>query len=435
MQARPESSTRVPAQRIAADGSRHIDWRAVAALAAPLVLNTSIQAVLGLTDTWFIGRLSVDATAAISAVYWLVMLAMFLLSGATMAVQTLAAQAWGSGRYRRASQSMWMGLWGALGTLPLFILVILQGSGLLGPFGLPPHIEALAIDYWNPRMLGGPLAVALWGLTAYFNGIGHTRLPLMITLVVAFANVFLNEWFIFGLDLGIAGAAWATTAAQALGVVVALILVFRVDRARLRPTLTWRPSGRLIWRQFRLGVPMAGTAASDLLAVSLFQLMQVRIGAVDGAATQIVMVATSLSYMPGIGLALAGTTLVGQAIGAGDRDWAARLGSGMIRLVSLWMGGLGLLLALCGPWLTPLFVNASDPNATAVISLSLTLLWIAAIYQFADGLNFGSSFCLRGAGDVNVPAVVVFGLGATVFVPLSYLLTFAPGQGWFGGPG
>ncbi|MFZ9966349.1 MAG: MATE family efflux transporter, partial [Steroidobacteraceae bacterium] len=208
MQARPESSTRVPAQRIAADGSRHIDWRAVAALAAPLVLNTSIQAVLGLTDTWFIGRLSVDATAAISAVYWLVMLAMFLLSGATMAVQTLAAQAWGSGRYRRASQSMWMGLWGALGTLPLFILVILQGSGLLGPFGLPPHIEALAIDYWNPRMLGGPLAVALWGLTAYFNGIGHTRLPLVITLVVAFANVFLNEWFIFGLDLGIAGAAW-----------------------------------------------------------------------------------------------------------------------------------------------------------------------------------------------------------------------------------
>jgi len=435
MQARSEHSQRVPAQRIADDGSRQIDWRTVAALAAPLVLNTSIQAVLGLTDTWFIGRLSVDATAAISAVYWLVMLAMFLLSGATMAVQTLAAQAWGSGRFRRASQSMWMGLWGALGTLPLFVLVIVNGDGLLAPFGLPPYIEALAIEYWDPRMLGGPLAVALWGLTAYFNGIGHTRLPLLITLVVAVANVFLNEWFIFGMELGIAGAAWATTAAQATGVIVALILVFRVDRERLKPTLTWRPKGRLIWRQFRLGVPMAGTAASDLLAVSLFQLMQVRIGAVDGAATQIVMVSTSLSYMPGIGLALAGTTLVGQAIGAGDRDWAARLGSGMIRLVSLWMGGLGLLLALFGPWLVPLFVNAADPNASAVVKLSLTLLWIAAIYQFADGLNFGSSFCLRGAGDVNVPAVVVFGLGATVFVPLSYLLTFAPGQGWFGGPG
>ena len=91
MQARSDKTQRVPAQRIAADGTRQIDWRAVATLAAPLVLNTSIQAVLGLTDTWFIGRLSVDATAAISAVYWLVMLAMFLLSGATMAVQTLAA--------------------------------------------------------------------------------------------------------------------------------------------------------------------------------------------------------------------------------------------------------------------------------------------------------------------------------------------------------
>lgn len=435
MQARSDNTQRVPAQRTAADGSRQIDWRAVAALAAPLVLNTSIQAVLGLTDTWFIGRLSVDATAAISAVYWPVMLAMFLLSGATMAVQTLAAQAWGSGRYRRASQSMWMGLWGALCTLPLFLLVILQGKGLLAPFGLPPRIEALAIEYWDPRMMGGPLAVALWGLTAYFNGIGHTRLPLLITLVVAAANVVLNEWFIFGLELGIAGAAWATTAAQAMGVALALVMVFRVDRERLQPTLTWRPSARLVWRQFRLGVPMAGTAASDLLAVSLFQLMQVRLGAVDGAATQIVMVATSLSYMPGIGLALAGTTLVGQAIGAGDRAWAARLGSAMIRLVSLWMGGLGLLLALGGPWLVPLFVNANDPDATAVITLSLTLLWIAAIYQFADGLNFGSGFCLRGAGDVNVPAMVVFGLGASIFIPLSYLLTFEPGQGWFGGPG
>ena len=180
---------------------------------------------------------------------------------------------------------------------------------------------------------------------------------------------------------------------------------------------------------------MAATGSADLLAAALFQLMQVRIGAVDGAATQIVMVSTSIAYMPGIGLALAATTLVGQSIGAGDRDWAARLGNRMIALVSLSMGGLGLAMALAGPVLVPLFVNDADPNAPAVVALSLKLLWIAALYQFTDGLNFSSSFCLRGAGDVKVPAVLVFCLGFGLFLPLTYVLTFAPGQGWFGGPG
>ena len=107
----------------------------------------------------------------------------------------------------------------------------------------------------------------------------------------------------------------------------------------------------------------------------------------------------------------------------------------MIAVVSLSMGGLGLLMALAGSVLVPLFVNGADPNAGAVIALSVKLLWIAALYQFTDGLNFSSNFCLRGAGDVKVPAVLVVAFGFGLFMPLTYLLTFAPGQGWFGGPG
>jgi MATE family multidrug resistance protein len=435
MQEITTTARELPAQRLDAAGRRHVDMRAVLALAAPLVLNSTIQAVLGLTDTWFIGRLSVKATAAMGAVYWLVVLSLFLFSGATMAVQTLVAQAYGGGRFRRASQAMWMGVWGAIATAPVFVGLIWIAPVLLRPFGLAPEIEALALDFWQPRMMGGPLAVALWGLTAYFNGIGRTRLPLLITLVVAASNVPLNQLFIFELGWGISGSAWATNCAQAAGIALAFFLMFRTDAGRMRPALTWRPRLGAIWRQVKLGVPMAATGSADLLAAALFQIMQVRIGAVDGAATQIVMVTTSIAYMPGIGLALAGTTLVGQAIGAGDRDWAARLGARVIAMVSLAMGGLGILMALAGTVLVPLFVKDADPNAGAVIALSVKLLWIAAIYQFADGLNFSSSFCLRGAGDVRVPAVLVFTFGFGLFVPLTYLLTFAPGQGWFGGPG
>ena len=56
--------------------------------------------------------------------------------------------------------------------------------------------------------------------------------------------------------------------------------------------------------------------AADILGFALFQLMQVRLGTVDGASTQIVMMLTSFCYMPAVGIAMAGTTLVGQAIGA-----------------------------------------------------------------------------------------------------------------------
>jgi MATE family multidrug resistance protein len=420
----------LPALRIGPDGRRQIDMRAVATLALPLMLNSTLQALLNLTDTWFIGRLSTTATAAISAVIWLALLAMFLIGGVAMGVQTLVAQAYGAGRYRRTSQMAWMGLWASLLTIPAFVLTIVVAPWTFPYFGLPPGVEELALEYWGPRMIGGPLAAALWGIVAYFNGIGHTRVPLAIGAVVLVVNCILNELLIFRLDFGIAGAAWATTLAELAGVLLGILMILRLEPTRFRPGLTWRPRVGRILALVALGLPMAMTAAADLGAAAVFQLMQVRMSIVDGAATQIVTIFTSLAYMPGIGLALAGTTLVGQAIGAGDRDWAERLGNRIIMVTACFMGGIGILIALVGPWLAPLFVNAADPRAADVVALCIAILWIAAAYQFFDGVNFASAFCLRGAGDVHVPALVVFGLGTLVFLPLTHYLTFAPGRGW-----
>jgi MATE family multidrug resistance protein len=241
----------------------------------------------------------------------------------------------------------------------------------------------------------------------------------------------LNEVFIFRLGWGMAGAAWATTAAELVGVLVAIVAIVRVEPPRFQSRLTWRPKTRRILTLIALGLPMAMTACADLGAAALFQLMQVQVGVVDGAATQIVTIFTAIAYMPGIGLALAGTTLVGQAIGAGDRDWAERLGNRIIAVVACYMGGIGLVIALVGDWLVPLFVNASDPRAAEVIALCSSLLWLAAAYQFFDGVNFASAFCLRGAGDARVPALIVLACGTLLFLPLTHILTFAPGEGWF----
>ena len=105
----------------------------------------------------------------------------------------------------------------------------------------------------------------------------------------------------------------------------------------------------------------------------------------------------------------------------------------MIRMTVVYMGVVGVALAVLGPWLMPAFVTAGDPQGAEVVRLGSVLLWIAAGYQLFDGLNLGSGFALRGAGDVRFPAAIFFVLASGVFVPLAYMLSFAPGQGWFDG--
>ncbi|MBP6513688.1 MAG: MATE family efflux transporter [Steroidobacteraceae bacterium] len=421
---------RLPARRLDAHGVAHVDGRAILALAVPLVINSLLQSLLGLTDTWFIGQLSTEAMAAMGAIYFLVLVFVIFFAGVSFAVQTLVAQAYGAGRYRRASKAVWSGLYASLATLPMFALVALGGRTLLSPFGLPADVEALAIAFWEPRLLGGPLAAALWAVLGFFNGIGQTRVTLAVTAVVAVANVFFNQWLIFDLGLGIAGSAWATNIAQAIGLVLSMAAFVVHEPRKYRPLQTLRPRLREVWRNFRLGIPMALMGTVDLGAGALFQLMQVRVGVVEGAASQIAMMLTSLAYSPGYGLAMVGTTLVGQSIGAGDRDWAAKLGNRMILICMCFMGGVGFAIALAGPWLVPLFVSAGDPAAPRVVSLALTLLWIGACYQLFDGLNFSSGAALRGAGDATLPSALVLALAVGLLLPLTHVLTFAPGQGW-----
>jgi MATE family multidrug resistance protein len=422
----------LPARRVDAAGREHIDVRAIFALALPMVANSAVQLILSLTDVWFVGHISTTALAAVGAMHWLALVVVVILSGIGQAVQPLAAQAFGARRRAHASRSVWIALWGVLLVTPLFFAAGMSGHPLMVLFGLPDPIQKLAVEFWLPRVAGAPLGAAAWAVMGFFNGIGRPRVTLIVMAVMAFGNALLNALFIFHLGLGVAGAAYATTVAQALGLLVAMVVFLnRHQRTHYRSHLTWRPRARRIGAQLRLGFPMGLMAAADLLGMSLFQVMQVRLSAVEGAASQIVMVLTSVAYMPGFGIALAGTTLVGQSIGAGDRRWAYRLGNRVVALAALYMGGAGLLLALAGPWLLPLFAGAHDAASAQVIALGSQLLWIAAAYQFFDGLNMGAGFCLRGAGDATVPALLVLLLSWLFFLPLAHSLSFAPGQGWF----
>lgn len=422
---------RLPALEIDARGNRKVDLWAVVTLAMPLFVNSGIQALLNLTDTWFIGRLSTDATAAIGATYWFVIVAILFFGGTGLAVQTFAAQAYGAGDNRAAGRAVWGGVWGMAAVAPAFAAVAFCGPALIGWLHLEADVARMAGEFWFPRALGGMFAIGIWGLTGFFNGIGRTRVTLVVMTFVAVLNAILNQLFIFRFGWGVAGAGWATTAALAAGNVLALLLFTSqaVDR-EFRTRATWREGRAELPRLLRVGFPMGLFPAIDVAGLAAFQAMQASAGAVGGAATQIVMMLTSLAYLPTMGFALAGTTLVGQSIGAGDKDWANRTGNATIGMAVAYMGLVTVFLALVGPWLVPLFVNPDDPNAAAVISMGRTLLWFAAGYQLFDGLNLGAGFCLRGAGDMRVPTLAIIVLSCFGFIPFTHMFTFAPGQGW-----
>jgi MATE family multidrug resistance protein len=231
-----------------------------------------------------------------------------------------------------------------------------------------------------------------------------------------------------------AGAAWGTNLAQFIGLVVGISFLLCGDLARRYKTLsTWRPRLPMIRRQLAVGLPVGVMYGADVLGVALMQLMVTQVGKVGAAATQIVIMLTSMAYMPALGLAAAGTTVVGQAIGAGDRDWAMRLGTFVARSCSVLMLSVALLLLVIGPWLLPLFINSDDVDAAAVVATALVLLLPAACYQMFDGLHFGSSFALRAAGDTSVPAGVAIFLSWVIFIPLAHLLIFDKNDAWISG--
>src|ERR1700722_19299051 len=401
----------LPGQALSSSGRPRLDYRAVAVLAFPFMLNSGVQAVLNATDTWFIGRLSPAATSAIGAVYWPILVFVLLFGGIGLSVQTSVAQAFGGRRCARPTQATWSAVWASLLTVPLFVLLALTGARIFAPFDIPQETLHLALDYWFPRMLGGPLGLALWSLLGFFNGVGRPTITLWVTVSVAVANPLLNQLFMFDLGWGIAGSGWATDVAQFIGLATAAgLFTSRANSRRYRVRLTTRLHVRALLRQLKLGFPMGLLIAADILGFALFQLMQVRLGTVDGASTQIVMMLTSFCYMPAVGIAMAGTTLAGQAIGAHHKDWALKVGHGIILIAVLYMGAIGVLLAAVVPWVLPFFTNAADPQAARVVERAVTLLWIAAGYQLFDGLNISSSANLRGAGDVRLPAVMVLAL-------------------------
>ncbi len=436
VKARILESTKLPAQRIDQEGREQVSYRSVLLLTLPLALSFSVKAIMGLTDTWFVGRISSAALAGMNAAYLPSLTAVVFFIAVGQAVQIRVAQAYGAGRRSEAARSTWAGVWMAVAVFPMGLLLSKAGVWIYGSAQLPQEVADQALRYWQPFVLGGSSLLGFFTLTSFFNGISQTWITMTVSCGGILLNILLNALFLFGLNWGISGVAWGTILSEYTQVAVMIgLFLSSTYRRDFQSDRQWRVNVLDLQVLLRLGIPMGIFKLAELGSFMVFQLMIGQLGTIEGAATHICLMWARIAYLPGNGLGQAATVLVGQAIGAGCLDWARRVGQAVLNLTLGYMSGVAILMILFSDPLVSLFVTPADPTAAAVIEEgSILLRWLALSLIF-EALSFASSGCLRGAGQVQMQTWIMIVTSWILFLPLAHVMIFDAGEGWVDIPG
>lgn len=383
--------------------------REILRLAVPAFLALVAEPMFLLADAAIVGHLGTPQLAGLgiagAILQTAVGLCIFLAYGTTASV----ARRLGAGDVRGALAQGIDGIW-----LAVIIGVVTTAVGLatvtplIGFFNPDPEVAEHAASYLSWAFLGvTPLLVLLAG-TGILRGLQDTRTPLVVAVAANAVNVVLNVVLVYGLDLGIAGAAIGTDLAQlgaATAVVVVVVRGARREGASLRPDLP--------------GIRRAGHAAIALvirtvtLRASLLAMTwgAAALGATATATHQLAMTLWTFLAFALDAIAIAAQAITGRHLGAGNLEIARRATDRMVTWG--WRSGLvtGALLAVCAPFLAPLFT--SDPAVHAAL---WPVLLVAAVFQPLSGVVFVLDGVLIGAGDGRYLAWA----GAVV------LLVFAP---------
>lgn len=387
-------------------------------MAVPAFFALVTEPLMLLADTAIIGHLGTQELAGLSAAAvvlgTVVGLCIFLAYGSTATV----ARHHGAGDERAASAVAVSSLWLAA------VLGLVLGAGLAATSGLlgsalasSAPVAGFASEYLLISSAAIPAMLLVLAATGALRGGLDLRTPLIAAVTANVVNVVLNLVFVYGFDAGVQGAATGTALAQWLAAIWLVTVVVRRARGAAAPT---GPRWDEVLASGRAGVPLllrtlTLRASLVLATVVAAGLGDVPLAAHQVAGTLVVFLAFALDA-----IAIAGQTLTGHALGAGDVPRVRALTARMIG----WGVGTGLVaggvLAAASPWLPRLFT--SDPAVQA--ALVPALLVIAAL-QPASGVVFVLDGVLIGAGDgryLAVAGVVVL----IAYAPLALLV------GWTG---
>jgi putative MATE family efflux protein len=398
--------------------------RAIVLLAIPMVLEMVMESVFALTDAFFVSRLGTDAVATVGLTEAMITILFAIAIGTGMATTAMVARRIGErdvGRARiAAAQSVLLGL--AL-TLVVAVPGVVFASDLLRLMGGTPELVASGHGYTRVLFGGSATIMLIFLLNAVFRGAGDAAIAMRVLWIANGVNIVLDPCLIFGLgpfpELGVMGAAVATTIGRGTGVAIQFWVLFRGgSRIRVRlPDFT--PRLRIILRLFRLSV---GGILQFLIGTSSWVLLVWIIGGFGPAAVAGYTLAIRLivfAILPSWGLANAAATLVGQNLGAGQPERAEK---------SVWLAGvynMAFLLAVA-----VLFIAAAEPLIRIfsvepdVVRYGVACLrWVSIGYPFyAWGMVMVQAF--NGAGDTYTPSVINFFCYWLFQLPVAYALAY-----------
>jgi MATE family multidrug resistance protein len=372
---------------------RNLHDREIAALAIPALGALIADPLLGLVDTAFVGRLGETELGALGVAVAVFAVAFFVFNFLEYATTTMVAQAVGSGDRPAAGRQALTALLVAVVTGVLVMVVLELAVGpILTLMGARGELRDLAAAYIRIRALAAPAVLTVRAAHGTFRGYQDTRTPLVVALGINGINLVLDPLLIFGLGWGVAGAAWATVAAQWLGAVwfLALLLVRRREELGVVP-------GRIPLRHvrpfLRAGRDIVIRTGALLSVFTLATAVAARISETAVAAHQVAFQVWVFLALTVDALAIAAQALIGRYLGAGETDQARRVADRLV-VIGLAVGGvLALLLAVvAGPlptWFTdePAVVEA----IRSIYGFLVVAMPMAAVVFVWDGVFLGAA--------------------------------------------
>jgi putative MATE family efflux protein len=390
--------------------------RRVLNLAWPVIAENFLETTLGIVDTWLVSHLAYGAIAlaGVGVAVQVMQFLLAMLAALSIGASVLVAQAVGARNVSRANNLARQSLaWSVIISVPLAIAGLIFSGPIIEMFGMERAASDIAVSYLHVTMGTVVVLTGLYIGGGVLRGAGDTRTPLVVTTIANVINIPLAWALIYGQlglpQLGPVGSAWATFIARGIALILMLIALWR-GRAgiRIRGRGEWRPDVGVARQVLTIGVPAA--LEQILLASSLFFLTVVvgQLGTDTLAANRIVVSMLSLAFLPGIGFAIAATTLVGQSVGAQRIEVGAAAARIATRWAMIWMGTMGLVSVFFAPQVMGLFTG--DP---AVIDAGALGMRVLAISQPVWAITFVQAGGLRGLGNTRAP-MIVFGGGLWV---------------------
>ena len=375
---------------------------------------------------------SAAASLAAGNVYWTIA----CLPVATVGfANTLVAQRFGANRPQEIGPIIWQTFWMMVGCLPLFLMSILIATPLFQWLG---HSEELVVQearYFRILMTVPPALMIEGGLFAFFAGRGRTGPVLAINICACLTNVLLDWLLIFGPgifpELGVEGAAWATSLSMWLRTTLFAWAVWRVAPGEHFGVKNFRPQ-RSVLRQLTVqGTSLGLNQVIRSVVMSTFVIQIGRTGEQALQATTVVLSWFQLAAMPLIGLGTATAILVGQAT-TGNRKTQLRITGSSIQLGLVYTISIGILLTIFPSLVLSLFTDL-DKTSSSLIEIFQRLAWFGAAYLILDAMNQVISGSLKGRSKVHIQLTAVLVATGLAILPVLWFENFRSQASWIWG--